>query len=133
MERIAALHRQLDGSMSILKLRERGSISVVAPGIFAGTNATARTVFSDGLSNVQYADFGPDSSLVEHDHGDTIQYLIVEEGTIEVRMITPEGEMEFAVQRGACFRVPPHSLHSVRSKGGARFISVCVPPEKGFE
>lgn len=133
MERIAALHRQLDGTMSILKLRECGQIVNIGPKVFAGTNATARTVFSDELANIQYADFGPASSLATHDHGETVQYLIVAEGEIEVTVTTPEGELTFKVQRGACFRVPPHTLHSVKSEGGARFISVCVPPEKGFD
>ncbi len=132
MERLEALHRQLDGSMSVLALMEQGEIVKTKDGEVTCPGVKAWTVYKDDKIQVIMSNYDPLTTWPKHEHTESIEYIICASGTFEVTITYLSGEIKFYQATGSCIKLPPNVIHSVYTIKGGSLLAVCVPPEKGY-
>jgi quercetin dioxygenase-like cupin family protein len=132
MQRLEDLHRQLDGTMGILSLMARGELSKTNGGDVLCEGVRAWTVYSDASIQVLMSEYGPLTVWPQHEHLDSVEYLVCVEGAFEVSVWTNIGEAKHYLAPASGIKLPPRTLHSVYSIVGGKLLAVCIPPEKGY-
>ena len=132
LERLEALHKQLDGSMTVLSLISSGDLTKIKGDQIICPGVRAWQVYKDSDSQVLMSEYDPMTMWPKHEHTESIEYLICVRGSFEVTVTAMTGELKFYQTQGSCLKLPPHVMHSVFTIKGGSLMAICVPPEKGY-
>jgi quercetin dioxygenase-like cupin family protein len=132
LERLKAIHDQLDGSMAVLSIMEQGKLTKSPQGEIICDGVSARVVFEGGGIQFLTSEYAPGSAYPKHSHDTSIEYLICYSGMFEVILFLVCGSLEIHLVRGSCVKIPAAVVHTVTSISGGKLAAVLVPPEKAY-
>jgi quercetin dioxygenase-like cupin family protein len=132
MERLEALHKQLDGSMNVLANIATGQLTRTHNGEVMAPGAIAWTVYRDNDCNALASKYETGATWPAHEHALSSEWLICTAGEFVITVHLPEGDAEFCLKRGSCHKLPPKVIHSARCLVAGKLFAVCVPPEQAY-
>jgi len=90
---------------------------------------TGKALFNSQNTSIQRIEIKAGTIFPRHNHGESVEFLIVVKGRI---INTSDNEEKKIIYAGECIRIDKHVSHSVEAKEDTILIAIAIPPSEGF-